>query len=505
MGKGTVTTDAIRNELRRFISPSLDNLSNEQQGGNNLPLDKQTPTVELVVIDCYFPAKMMLRGRLRDSITQGVTTEEVYAHIIVPDYHEVINRSWLPTGEDKLDGTTGWNSRIPTQTLVGAVEAIKGNPLNGHLFLGYVHMTDEGDLTVDDSPHSNGWGYDGLISATSIEIGLGSKTFTVNQTAGNNAYIIGARVRIVASDLSCGMEGVITSYSGTTLVVVVDLTSGSGSNNSWLFSIAGERGLSGPKGDKGEKGDDGEIGPPGEQGIQGPEGIQGPVGPQGEPGDPLSVLAAYPVGAVYISTVATNPGALFGGTWTQIEDRFLLSAGDTYAAGQTGGSPNVTLTVANLPSHKHNVSIVSSGGSTTGTKTGLTTATDAAGSTGSGGGGDTGGTGSSTNSSGAHNHVLKMQLHGASGTARYNVYATGDYESSGAVQSGGEHYHTVNSHTHTIPSHTHTTPAHQHTVNDHNHTTPNHTHAVSEDNVGSASSISIMPPYLVVYMWRRTA
>lgn len=150
MAKNTVTTDAIRNELRRFISPSLDNLSNEQQGGNNLPLDKQTPTVEFVVIDCYFPAKMMLRGRLRDSVTMGVVQEEVYAHILVSDYDEVVNRSWLPDGVDRWDGRTGWDSRIPDDTLVGVVEAVKGNPMNGYVFLGYVHMIGEADYSSQE-------------------------------------------------------------------------------------------------------------------------------------------------------------------------------------------------------------------------------------------------------------------------------------------------------------------------------------------------------------------
>nr|CAI9751882.1 hypothetical protein MZNIZDYX_MZNIZDYX_CDS_0014 [uncultured phage]CAI9752118.1 hypothetical protein GCSOEBMH_GCSOEBMH_CDS_0014 [uncultured phage] len=56
----------------------------------------------------------------------------------------------------------------------------------------------------------------------------------------------------------------------------------------------------------------------------------------------------YPVGSVYISVNSTDPGALFGGTWQQIKDKFLLSAGDTYAAGSAGGSPKAT-----LPSHTH--------------------------------------------------------------------------------------------------------------------------------------------------------
>ena len=45
----------------------------------------------------------------------------------------------------------------------------------------------------------------------------------------------------------------------------------------------------------------------------------------------------YPVGSIYLSTNSTNPGTLFGGTWVQIKDKFLLSAGDTYTAGATGG------------------------------------------------------------------------------------------------------------------------------------------------------------------------
>lgn len=46
----------------------------------------------------------------------------------------------------------------------------------------------------------------------------------------------------------------------------------------------------------------------------------------------------YPVGSIYMSVNSANPGELIGGTWKRIKDRFLLSAGDTYAAGTTGGS-----------------------------------------------------------------------------------------------------------------------------------------------------------------------
>lgn len=66
-----------------------------------------------------------------------------------------------------------------------------------------------------------------------------------------------------------------------------------------------------------------------------------------------SALAAYPIGSIYMSLQPTNPGTLFGGTWEQIQDTFLLAAGSTWAAGATGGEATHTLTVAEMPSHNH--------------------------------------------------------------------------------------------------------------------------------------------------------
>lgn len=62
----------------------------------------------------------------------------------------------------------------------------------------------------------------------------------------------------------------------------------------------------------------------------------------------------YPVGAIYTSTVSTDPKTLFGfGTWERIQDRFLLAAGSSYSAGSTGGSATHTLTIDEMPSHTH--------------------------------------------------------------------------------------------------------------------------------------------------------
>ena len=71
--------------------------------------------------------------------------------------------------------------------------------------------------------------------------------------------------------------------------------------------------------------------------------------------------AIYPVGAIYMSVSSTNPSVIFGGTWEQIQDRFLLACGSSFLNGQTGGSVehnhitgDCTLTIDQIPSHKHN-------------------------------------------------------------------------------------------------------------------------------------------------------
>lgn len=61
------------------------------------------------------------------------------------------------------------------------------------------------------------------------------------------------------------------------------------------------------------------------------------------------VLNAYPVGSIYMSVNSTNPGELFGGTWEQIQGRFLLGQGSSYSAGATGGEANHALSVNELP------------------------------------------------------------------------------------------------------------------------------------------------------------
>lgn len=71
----------------------------------------------------------------------------------------------------------------------------------------------------------------------------------------------------------------------------------------------------------------------------------------------FSPLDAYPIGAIYISTSSTNPGTIFGGTWQRIQDSFLLAAGSSYTAGSTGGEATHTLTVNEMPAHRHRLAV----------------------------------------------------------------------------------------------------------------------------------------------------
>ena len=69
--------------------------------------------------------------------------------------------------------------------------------------------------------------------------------------------------------------------------------------------------------------------------------------------EPMYVCPYYPIGSIYLAVNNINPESIFGGKWEQIKDRFLLGAGSTYTAGNTGGSATHTLTTNEMPSHTH--------------------------------------------------------------------------------------------------------------------------------------------------------
>lgn len=68
----------------------------------------------------------------------------------------------------------------------------------------------------------------------------------------------------------------------------------------------------------------------------------------------FSIDRVYPVGSIYMSTSDDDPSTLFSGTtWERIQDKFLLCSGESYSAGTTGGEATHKLTVAEMPSHTH--------------------------------------------------------------------------------------------------------------------------------------------------------
>lgn len=69
------------------------------------------------------------------------------------------------------------------------------------------------------------------------------------------------------------------------------------------------------------------------------------------------LLDIFPVGSIIYSSVESfNPASAFGGSWTKIaEGRVILGASRQYPLNSTGGAATVTLTVAEMPAHTHNV------------------------------------------------------------------------------------------------------------------------------------------------------
>lgn len=171
----------------------------------------------------------------------------------------------------------------------------------------------------------------------------------------------------------------------------------------------------------------------------------------------------YPVGSLYWSKKSTDPATLFGGTWTQIKDKFILAAGDRYAQGATGGSASVTLTTAQLPAHNHSAS---------------------------------------TNSTGNHTHTRgNMEIVGdLKASLRYaidgSVNPTGAFYKTGATGSYGDMgdywYPVVGFQA--SKSWTGSTSSNG-----------NHSHTVTVNNTGSGNSHENMPPFVAYYCWERTA
>ena len=249
----------------------------------------------------------------------------------------------------------------------------------------------------------------------------------------------------------------------------------------------------------------------------------------------------YPVGSIYWSSNNTNPGTLFGGTWTQIKDKFILAAGDSYSNGATGGAATVTLTVSNMPSHSHSFtpsgsvsshshSFTPSGTVSSHTHTGPShshsfTPSGTVASSFSGKAGTTG----AMDRNASHQHVTTDDSN--SPLSRYDPSADSEKISAGGPAGGGYYFWTWaanTDHCHSFtPSGTvsssfsgtagttsaagtgntgATAPTFSGTAGTTSATTPSFTGTAGNTGTnGSGSSFSILPPYIVKYCWERTA
>lgn len=77
----------------------------------------------------------------------------------------------------------------------------------------------------------------------------------------------------------------------------------------------------------------------------------------------LSMLKAYPIGSIYISTNNISPAFLFGGSWEELKDHATLMTDSSATLGNYSG--NNTMSVEQMPKHNHGLGMfIYNGGNT---------------------------------------------------------------------------------------------------------------------------------------------
>lgn len=202
-------------------------------------------------------------------------------------------------------------------------------------------------------------------------------------------------------------------------------------------------------------------------------------------------IDAWPVGSIFITASSTNPATLLGGgTWVQIQGKYLLAASSTYTLGNNYGSMTKSLVVANIPNHTHSFTTGSAGNHNHSASTG---------------------------SAGNHSHTRgSMNITGTFGTGGLTpMLYKGD--TSGAFYNSGTNGHkygdtnTAEDRTSMVTldasrnwtGATSTTGAHTHSVTVNSNGA--HTHSGTTNGTGSGTAFNVMPESIAVNVWQRTA
>ena len=109
------------------------------------------------------------------------------------------------------------------------------------------------------------------------------------------------------------------------------------------------------------------------------------------------------------------------GTWEQIEDKFLLSAGTSYTAGNIGGEATHLLTEDEMPTHLHTL------GAHNHTTSGHTHTFAG-----------------TTSSNGAHTHAIYYKSDNTTGNSAHRLGTTDNYTGTqNAMKAAGAHTHSI--------------------------------------------------------------
>lgn len=196
----------------------------------------------------------------------------------------------------------------------------------------------------------------------------------------------------------------------------------------------------------------------------------------------------YPIGSVFTSIVSTSPATLFGfGTWAAFGAGKMLIGLDSAdvdfdTAEETGGAKTVTIGQTNLP----NIS-TGAGTSHNHTQNAHGHTQDAHNHT-----QDT-----HNHTQNAHTHVITELRDATTGGATTNIALTADTTSTLGTKVTGSTTPTNN----TVVATNQAATATNQVATPTNNAEAAHTHSLG----GSGTALNVMNPYIVVYMWKRTA